>query len=233
MHGAKLLCRSVPEAIMFRHPTAKPTPSSRRALPFLKAGFLLLLVLLLWRYWDHEAFLAWKNNAGPVPFFMALAILPVIGFPTTPFYLIAGATFDLPTALIGSLLALTVNLTLSYLLAHGPLRSLMMKWLARYGRELPNLEKAGHWRFTLMVKCLPGLPTFLKNSAVALADVPFPIYFAVSLVFSGFYAAGFIVLGESFLDGDYTQGIVALLALAGLAALIFILRRRKIAADGC
>ncbi len=216
---------------MFRRPSAKPAPAARRTFPFLKAGFLLLLVWLLWHYWDHEAFLIWKNNAGPVPFFLALAILPVIGFPTTPFYLIAGATFHLPTALIGSLLALMVNLTLSYLLARGPLRSLLEKWLARSGRELPNVEKVGHLRFTVVMKCLPGLPAFLKHSAVALAGVPFPIYFSVSLMFSGFYAAGFIVLGESFLDKDYTQALIALGVLAGIASVIFILRRRKIAAD--
>lgn len=216
---------------MFRRPPAKPASVGRRALPLLQWGLAILLVLLIWRYWDHEAFLAWKSNAGSVPFFLALAILPVIGFPTTPFYLIAGATFDLPTALIGSMLALAVNLALSYLLAHGPLRSLMVKWLARSGRELPQVEKLGSWRFTLMVKCLPGLPTFLKNSAVALAGIPFPIYFGVSMVFSGLYAAGFIVLGESAFDRDYPQGIVALLALAGIAAVIFMLRRRKITAQ--
>lgn len=192
---------------------------------------LLPLAWLLWHHWDHETFLTWKNNAGPIPFFLALAILPVIGFPTTPFYLIAGATFDLATSITGSLLALTVNLTLSYLMARGPLRSMLEKWLARSGRELPNVEKVGHWRFTLIVKCLPGLPTFLKNSAVAIAGVPFPIYFAVSVVFSGFYAAGFIVLGESFLERDYSKALIALGVLAGIAALIFILRRRKIAAD--
>lgn len=212
---------------MLPYPNTTPASAGRRALPFLQGGLVVLLFFLIWRYWNHEAFLAWKNNAGPVPFFIALAVLPVIGFPTTPFYIIAGATFDLPTAIIGSLLALVVNLTLSYVVARGPLRSLLEKWLARSGKGLPHVEKVGAWRFTLMVKCLPGLPTFLKNSAVALAGVPFPIYFGVSLVISGFYAAGFIVLGESAFDRDYTQGIIALLALAAIAGVIYLLRRRK------
>jgi hypothetical protein len=49
----------------------------------------------------------------------------------------------------------------------------------------------------------------------------------VSLVFSGFYAAGFIVLGESFLERDYTRALIALGVLAGIAAVIFLIRRRK------
>lgn len=212
---------------MLPHPLTKPASPGRRALPFLQGALVVLLFFLIWRYWNHEAFLAWKSNAGAVPFFIALAILPVIGFPTTPFYIIAGATFDLPTALLGSLLALVVNLTLSYRLTRGPLRSLLEKWLARSGKELPQVEKHGHWRFTLMVKCLPGLPTFLKNSAVALAGVPFPIYFGVSLVISGLYAAGFIILGESAFDRDYPQGIIAVLALAAIAGVIYIIHRRK------
>jgi uncharacterized membrane protein YdjX (TVP38/TMEM64 family) len=212
---------------MFPRPPAKPASPWKRALPFVQGIFVILVFVLIWHFWDHGAFMAWKEHAGPVPFFLALAILPVIGFPTTPFYLIAGATFDLPTALAGSLLALAVNLTLSYLVARGPLRKLLVKWLARSGRELPQVEKLGYLRFTLMVKCLPGLPTFLKNSALALAGVPFPIYFGLSLTISGLYAAGFIVLGESAFDRDHPKGIIALLALAGIAGVVFLIRRRK------
>jgi len=215
---------------MSRQSASKPVSPGRRARSFLQAALLVLLVLLLWHHWDHEAFAVWRSSAGPVPFFLALAILPVIGFPTTPFYLIAGATFDLPTALIGSLLALAVNLALSYLVARGPLRSLLEKWLARSGRELPHLERVGYWRFTLMVKSLPGLPTFLKNSAVALAGVPFPIYFGLSLAVSGVYAVGFILLGESAFDRDYPQGVIALLALLGVTVVIFVVLRRRMAA---
>lgn len=214
---------------MSRHPAIKPASPGRRARGLLQTGLLLLLIFLVWHHLDHEAFASWRTNAGPLPFFLALAVLPVFGFPTTPFYLIAGATFDLPTALTGSLLALTVNLTLSYLLARGPLRSLLEKWLARSGRELPHLERVGYWRFTLMVKSLPGLPSFMKNSAVALAGVPFPIYFGLSLVISGLYAVGFIVLGESAFGRDYPKGIVALLTLVGVTAVIFMIVRRRMA----
>lgn len=65
-----------PEATMFRRYSAKPTSLGRRARPFLQAALLMLFFTLIWRYWAHGAFLAWKNNAGPVPFFIALAGVP-------------------------------------------------------------------------------------------------------------------------------------------------------------
>ena len=42
----------------------------------------LLLVGLVIYFWDQDAFLAWKEQAGPLPFFTALALLPAIGVPT-------------------------------------------------------------------------------------------------------------------------------------------------------
>lgn len=217
---------------MFRSSANPPATPGRRMPGVLQGGVLVLLVLLIWHHWDHSDFVDWKNNADPIPFFLALAILPAFGFPTTPFYLVAGATFDLPTALGGSLMALAVTLVLNYFIARGPLRSLIAKWLARSGRELPHLERLGYWRFTLIVKFLPGLPAFLKHSAIALAGVPFPIYFSLSLIISGVYAAGFILLGESALDRDYGRGIFALLVLAAVTVVVVILLRRRMTSGG-
>lgn len=185
-----------------------------------------LVILAIWHFWDAEAFSRWKSEAGPVPFFLALAILPAMGFPVTPFYLVAGAVFDLPTALAGSLLALGGNLTLSYFLARYPLRSWLEKWLARSGRRLPQPEPRAYWRFAVLVKLLPGLPLFLKHSAIALAGVPFSIYFVASFAVSSVYAAAFIILGESALDRDYSQGGAALLVLAAITTAVFLIHRR-------
>ena len=77
-----------------------PSPQHpRRSTPVIWArrvlGALTLLVLavLIWNAWDHQAFIAWREEAGVVPFFLAMALLPALGVPITPFFIVAGATF--------------------------------------------------------------------------------------------------------------------------------------------
>lgn len=189
------------------------TPLRSRPIPVwifaaLRISVVIVIVFLIWQHWDHESFQEWKKEAGPVPFFLALALLPLVGVPATPFYLLAGATFGLPTALAGSAAALALHLAISYWLARSPLRRTLSRWLEKSGRRLPTLERLGAWRFTLIVKFLPGLPPVLKHAAIAVAGVPFPVFFTVCFSVSAFYAAGFILLGESAFDHDYTQGVV-------------------------
>jgi uncharacterized membrane protein YdjX (TVP38/TMEM64 family) len=86
-----------------------------------------LVGLLVWvLVWHWQAFLAWKAQAGFWPFFICLTLLPLVGIPTTPLFVLAGATFDLVTALAGCALAIAANLALSYWLARRWLRD----WLA-------------------------------------------------------------------------------------------------------
>ncbi len=62
---------------------------------------LAALVFALWSAWDREAMTAWKEDAGPLPFFAAMALLPAVGIPMTPFFVMAGATFGVGLAVFG------------------------------------------------------------------------------------------------------------------------------------
>ncbi len=192
---------------------------------------LVLLVLALWLTTDREAVAAWKSEAGPVPFFLALAVLPAFGFPTTPFFVLAGALYGVWVGLIGSAAAVSVNLVLCYWVANSKLRPWLERRLQRSKYKLPNLSgsRASAFRFAMLVKIAPGLPTFAKNYVVGMTGVPFWIYFLVSFVFTGIYAASFIVLGESIFDRDFgTAGIaVGVLVVCGGALLWFRLKRRR------
>lgn len=187
-------------------------------------------VVLLWIRYDAEAFAAWKAEAGPVPFFAALAVLPAFGVPTTPFYVLAGALFGVAGGLAGSAASLAVNLLLCYWIGR---RSGLRPWLAqrlrRWSRDLPELEGGRALRFALLVKFVPGAPTFLKNYLLILAGVPFRLYFGLSFVVTMAWAAGFIVLGESMQDRDFGQAAWALggLAVLGLAVWLGVRYWRK------
>jgi uncharacterized membrane protein YdjX (TVP38/TMEM64 family) len=223
--------------------TARPTGDheiasrSLRAIatglaPLLGLAALFAIAWYFYRIWGHEAFRQWQQTADLVPFFIALAILPAFAVPTTPFYLLAGATFGIVPALLGSGAALSLNLLLCWWLARGWCRPWVERLLTSFNRRIPPMDRRKAMRFALLVKLAPGAPTFIKTYLIAVADVPFSIYFGMSWIFTFLYATGFIVLGESITDGDYGQAIVAFALLAALVLGIYFLRTRLVGREG-
>lgn len=188
-------------------------PRSRWRL--VKRGLMLAaiaaMVILTWSIWDSAALASWKRAAAPLPFFAAMAVLPMLGLPITPFFVLAGATFGTRLGLLGSALALGLNLAVSYWLAHTAIRPWLEALLRRLGYELPDYEKnkKGSVRFTLSVKLAPGIPAFVKNYGLGASGVPFTLYFGVSMLTTGLYAAVLILLGESLFEHDLNRVVVA------------------------
>lgn len=211
-----------------RRPSA-PVTSTTWALRVLGAGALLALAMLLWNAWDHQAFIAWREEAGVLPFFLAMAILPALGVPITPFFIVAGATFGVLIGLAGTAIALSTNLVLCYWIARSGLRPWLGRLLARTRYRIPDFKKGeGALRFALLVKLAPGVPIFIKHYLLGMAGVPFWIYFGVSALITGIYAGAFVVLGESLLEHDLGTSAAAI-AVLGLVALAIYLWRRRIA----
>lgn len=171
--------------------------------------------------------MAWMRESGPLPYFALMALLPAIGAPITPFFLVAGATFGIPVGLIGSALALAMNLTLCHRLARSRLRPLFESLARRFGYEIPDFGKVGNRavRFTLMVKLAPGVPAFIKNYGLGAAGVPFPLYFGVSMLLTGLYAACLVLLGESLFQHDLTHAALPAAVLVVLALSVWGWRR--------
>lgn len=215
---------------------SKNTNSSRRrGTPWLAlAGKCLMglalagMVYLLWSAWDHESFLRWKEQAGPVPFFAAMAVLPAVGFPVTPFFILAGATFGVAVGLGGSMLALLANFSLCYWLARSGMRPGITRLLERFDIDVPDFEDGRRraLRFLLTVKLMPGVPAFAKNYLLGAVGVPFAMYLGVSMLVTGVYAAAFVVLGESVLEHDADRAVVAVVVIVLVAVALWWLRRR-------
>jgi uncharacterized membrane protein YdjX (TVP38/TMEM64 family) len=184
------------------------------------AVVVITLAALLWWGWRLPAFQSWKAEASPIPFFTVMALLPALGIPIAPFFVLAGATFGIRLGLAGSAAALAVNLLLCHRIGRGRLRTGVARALTRFGYELPAFEgqKAGAVRFTLLVRLTPGLPHFAKNYLLVLAGVPLPMYLLVSSSITGAYGAALIIFGESAFHHDL-RGLVLPVLVAGVGAL--------------
>jgi uncharacterized membrane protein YdjX (TVP38/TMEM64 family) len=216
-----------------RSSTAEPSagrPSSWRWVTrLLIAAAVLLVLFVLWSVWDHQAIMAAIPRAGPLPLFAAMAVLPAVGLPLTPFFVLAGASFGIAVGLVGSAVALGLNLALCYWIARSGMRPRLESMLRRSRYELPDFAEMskGAVRFALAVKVTPGLPGFAKNYVLGVAGVPFALYFGVSMLITGAYAVALVVLGESFLHHNLSRTLLAGAAVAVLAFGLWLWRKKR------
>jgi len=153
------------------------------------------------------------RDLGPVPFFLAMAVLPVIGFPVTPFYLLAGATFGVLFSLVATGISQAINLTLAYWLARRYLRGVIEKLVAKANYKIPHIQPKNYVNFSLLVKITPGPPNFLKSFILGLARIPFGIFFIVSWPTTMGFAVGVIVFGDSLVDRNPVQAVVGIILM--------------------
>jgi uncharacterized membrane protein YdjX (TVP38/TMEM64 family) len=197
------------------------------------AALVLGLGYLAISIWDRDALVRWMSEASPVRFFVAMAVLPALGLPLSPFMIVAGATFGVWVALIGSLLAIAISNCIAYAIAHSGLRPRIMRLFERFDAKVPDYTEGGRaaWRFSAAIKLTPALPTFAKMYVLALTAVPFAIYFTVSVAITGAFAAAFIVLGDSLFKHDVSHATLALVALVAIAVVAVVWWRKRRVTD--
>ena len=107
------------------------------------------------------------REAGAPVFFTGMALLPAVGFPLLPFSLAAGPVFAPSLGAGGviacAILAVAVNVALSYLLASTVLHSLTERLMARLGYRLPELPRDNAWFFLTFVRVVPALPFWVRR----------------------------------------------------------------------
>ncbi len=194
----------------------------------LGVALLVAIMYFVWSAYDHQAVMAWFQNLRPVPFAIAMTLLPAIGAPTTPLYILAGASFGIPVGLLVSLVGLAANATLCFFLARR-MRPAFERLLRRFATELPDFSerKGGGLRWVLGIKVAPGPPAFAKNYALGISGVSYQTFILVTMLFTGIYAAAFVVIGESLLDHRPSRAVITVGVLAALVGLVMWFRRRR------
>lgn len=216
--------------------TSTPGGRWKRRHRLLLAGLVAVaavVVLVALRYDLRaavNAVILTLRGAGPVVFFVAMALLPAVGFPLMAFTLAAGPVFGptLGTAgVIGwSLTAVLVNLLLTYWLANRALRPLVSRLLDWFGFPLPASTAGSAWQLTLIVRLTPGPPFWLQSYVLGLLRVPLVPFLVVSmLVMAGFIVA-LVAGGEAAVSGNGRLAVAAAAVLVVSVAVLQLLRRR-------
>jgi uncharacterized membrane protein YdjX (TVP38/TMEM64 family) len=182
--------------------------------------------------WAHQG-VAFFRDAGPGPFFLAMALLPLVGVPLSPFTVIAGPVFGptmgVSTVIACAITAVAIDVALAYWISAHALRPLATRLARRFGYTLPELPSGTAWEIALLVRIVPGPPFFVQSYLLGLARVPFGVYMVVSTLVPSLYLSSAILAGDAWMRRDWSGlGFAgALCVIAGVA--IYRLRKRLMA----
>ncbi|MCC5838601.1 MAG: VTT domain-containing protein [Opitutales bacterium] len=178
--------------------------------------------LLAHHGFDPEAALDTIAGTDPFLFVVAIAVLPLFGFPIAVCYLFAGAVFPWFQAWLVCAVGLAVNIAAAYWAGQYILRRPLTDWLLRRGHTLPKLNELGHFRVIFLVRAVPGIPFPVQNYLLAVIGAPFPLYFLLSWSIQTTIAAGMTALPHLLLEGSRPHllvgaGILLILLVGKLA----------------
>ncbi len=166
------------------------------------------------------------RGAGPWAFFTASALLPAAGVPMLTFALTAGPVFGeklgMGVVVLLSEVALIVNMAVTYALARRALRPLLEKLMTRLGYKLPEVDADNVNDLVMLLRLTPGIPFFVQNYMLGLAEMPFARYMFISIVIACPQNAAFVLFGDALVNGKGKMVMLAggLLAAAAVATRI-------------
>jgi uncharacterized membrane protein YdjX (TVP38/TMEM64 family) len=198
------------------------------------AGLVVALVLVMLMAGVLEAIdavILSLRATGPVVFFVAMALLPAVGFPMLAFTLAAGPVFA-PTLGVGgviawSLAAVLVNLLLTYWLADRAVRPLVNRLLTYFEIRLPDKSADGAWQMALIVRLTPGPPFWVQSYVLGLMRVPLVPYLVVSTLMMAGCIVALVWGGEAITHGNGRLAFAAMGVVVVLVAVWHQVRKRS------
>jgi uncharacterized membrane protein YdjX (TVP38/TMEM64 family) len=169
------------------------------------------------------------RSASPQVFFISMALLPAAGVPVLAFILSAGPLWagkmGMGNVILFSMLALTVNFTLTYCLARWAFRPLLLKLVTRLGYKLPRAEEGDATSLIVIMRVTQGIPYAVQNYLLGLVEVPFGKYFLWTAVLSLPQNIAAILFGDALINGKGKMVAMVAGLLVALAAVTHLVRR--------
>ncbi|MDE0819825.1 MAG: VTT domain-containing protein [Opitutales bacterium] len=198
----------------------------------LLTGFVTAETSQDWGDW-LKGWWGWlQTNSQEHAFFLlvAIAILPGLGVPSSPFLILCGAliekTGSMPMACLLTASALWINALWTFLFAAYPGRRIVKKILDRFSKKLPELPQSQGIRLAVILRVTPGVPLTVQNYLLGVSGISLKNYLLVSLPVMALWAVGFVVFGDGLLKGNAKLIIVGVGLLIGLALVARMISKR-------
>lgn len=147
---------------------------------------------------------------------LSLLFLPTFGVPISPFWVLAGALWDVKLSLVICFLCIGFNLVLSYFFYRKCLNRLLFKLIFR-NKPIPKFPQISHLRslrLVLLIQLIPHIPYSAQCYLLSiLQEVNFWHYLSLSWAFQFLWACVFILSGESIKVGQWGLTIFCFILL--------------------
>lgn len=165
-------------------------------------------------------------------FLAALSLLPLLGMPLSPMWVLTGLIYGIWSGLALIVVAMAINFALAYLISQRWLREPILRLFLRKGIRIPESQPGEHIKLTIAIRLLPVVPQFMQSYLLGLANVPFLTYYLFSFPPQIAYAVGFVVLGDSLFNMKGGGMILGVSILIATALLLNIARKRQTSHTG-
>jgi uncharacterized membrane protein YdjX (TVP38/TMEM64 family) len=204
----------------------------------LGAGFLVALGVGIFALFElgGDGLRAWLGSswiqlqaAPPFVYFGVVSLLTLLPVPVSLFYIAAGPLYGVATSILWIIPATIVNNLIVHAVSTSFLRPRLVAFVEGRGYSIPKVNtKADQSLLIALIRVTPGIPYFLQNLVLGLADVDRWRFIAITLPIHVGYAAGFVILGRSAFEGQFGVAAVAVAVLvaASIAARIAYTRLR-------
>lgn len=175
-----------------------------------------------------QAALESVRSAPPLLFFSALVVATFLPLPIGLFYLTAGVAYGIGPSLAWIAGSLVVSNLIIHTASRTFLRPSLEAFVARRGHRIPGFESGlDEAIFITLIRLTPGVPYFLQNWVLAVAQLDLLRFVVLSVGIQMIYVTGFVVLGRSALDGQLGWAIGGLALLVAVAAAARVMARRR------
>ena len=168
------------------------------------------------------------RGAPPLLFFSAFIVATFLPVPVGVFYLAAGVVYGIGPALAWIAGSLVVSNLILHSASKSFLRPTLEALVARRGHRIPRFESPlDEALFITLIRLTPGVPYFVQNVILAVADLDLLRFVVLSVALQMIYVTGFVVLGRSVFEGRGTWALAGLAILVGLAVGARFLSKRR------
>jgi uncharacterized membrane protein YdjX (TVP38/TMEM64 family) len=165
------------------------------------------------------------GSANPIYILVAIAVLPLFGFPVSPLMVIAGVRLGALYGFWLVFLGLLFNFSAAYWLSAKMLREWLIDRIRRRGLSIPCVSLENMLAVTILIRATPGIPLFIQNYVLGVAGVRFWTYIIVSMLVHSIYGLAFVVFGNALTESKVWRMLIGGGLFVSIVLALSIVRR--------
>ena len=154
--------------------------------------------------------------------FLAIAVLPGLGFPVSVLLIFAGAVWPVHPGLSCLIAggAVCLNIAWTHLVAVGPAAGFFKRLIPKRWDRWLYIRDENMTRAVWLIRLFPGIPLFVQNYLLAVMGAPLRLSLGIAIPAKALQFSGFVLTGDALIDGNFglALGLILMIVITILFA---------------